>query len=90
MPPSGLRKTVPVCERLLVATCSGVPSATISPPPAAAFRIAEVNDPVCFGDQIQVVLDDDDRMSGVYQSPKTPTSRRTSAIHASRWVLRDE
>jgi len=45
-----------VCEALWRAICSGVPSATIWPPPAPLP--GRVDDPVCFGDEIKIVLDD--------------------------------
>ena len=54
----------PVAEPSVAATFSGVPSATISAAPGAALG-PEVDDPVGGLDDVEVVLDDDDRVAGV-------------------------
>ncbi len=48
-------------------TSSGVPAATMRPPPRAAFG-AQVDDPVGLGDHVQVVLDDDHAVAAVHQA----------------------
>ena len=56
----------PVADPGASATRSGVPSATIAPAAGAALR-AQVDDPVGRLDDVQVVLDDDDRVARVHE-----------------------
>ena len=56
------------------ASCSGVPSATTSPPAARAG--AQVDDPVGALDQVEVVLDKYDGVAGVRQAVQHPEQIR--------------
>src|SRR5512135_1866125 len=57
---------LPVAEAATRATSSGVPSATTSPPPRPSLG-AEVEDPVGRLHDVEVVLDDDDRVAAVHE-----------------------
>ncbi len=56
-----------MCDLRFLATASGVPWATIRPPAVPALG-AEVNDPIGFGHQLQIVLDDDDGVARIHQA----------------------
>ena len=64
--PSAARRNGAVRLRLLFATSSGVPLATISPPRFAGFG-ADIDDVVGVGDDAEVVLDDDDGVAVVHE-----------------------
>ena len=77
-------RNLPVQLALLSATCSGVPVATILPPPSPPSG-PEVDDPVRRLDHVEIVLDDDDRVAGVDQflQHREQFSRRQSAGRSS-------
>ena len=56
-----------MCERLLRATDFGRALGHNGPPVLAAFR-TEIDHPIRFGDELQVVLDDDHGVAGIHQA----------------------
>ena len=55
-----------MCEPGVLATCSGVPAATIVPPPVPPLR-PEIDDPIRGLDHIEVVLDHEDGVPAIDQ-----------------------
>ena len=83
---SGARNR-PVWLPGVLATCSGVPSATTLPPRVAALG-AEVDDPVGRLDHVEVVLDDEHRVARVDQPLQHARAAGARPRSAGRWSAR--
>jgi hypothetical protein len=59
-------RNLPVCDLSFFATCSGVPTATTSPPPDTTFR-TEIDHMVRRLDHVEIVLDHEQAAAVVNQ-----------------------